>query len=312
MHLVIKMGGREMKFATISLDGKILVGVVSENGIVPLNDVEEKRSGRRPYAEDLVTCVEQGDFLNNVRSLIHWVEEQKDQANFYIPMEKVKFLAPIPRPRKNIFCVGKNYVEHAIEMGSKEDIPEHIMVFTKAPTTVIGHLDDVLEHKEVTEQLDYEGELAVVIGKRGKEIEKENALDYIFGYTILNDITARDLQKKHKQFFIGKSLDTSAPMGPWIVTSDSITNPNSLNITTTVNGEVRQQSNTTHFIFPIEEVISVLSKGMTLEPGDIIATGTPAGVGKGFNPPRFLKAGDTMEISVEGIGTLINKVAKDE
>jgi len=301
-----------MKFATISLDGKILVGVVSENGIVPLNDVEEKRSGRRPYAEDLVTCVEQEDFLNNVRSLIHWIEEQKDQANFYIPMEKVRFLAPIPRPRKNIFCVGKNYVEHAIEMGSKEDIPEHIMVFTKAPTTVIGHLDDVLEHKEVTEQLDYEGELAVVIGKRGKEIEKENALDYIFGYTILNDITARDLQKKHKQFFIGKSLDTSAPMGPWIVTSDSITNPNSLNIITTVNGEVRQQSNTKQFIFPIEEVISVLSKGMTLEPGDIIATGTPAGVGKGFNPPRFLKAGDTMEISVEGIGTLINKVARDE
>jgi len=312
MILVIKMGGREMKFATISLEEKILVGIVDENGIVPLNDAEEKRTGRRPYAEDLVTCMEQEDFLNNVRSLIHWIEEQNDQANFYIPMEKVKFLAPIPRPRKNIFCVGKNYVEHAIEMGSKEDIPKHVMVFTKAPTTVIGHLNDVLEHKEVTEQLDYEGELAVVIGKRGKGIEKEKALDYIFGYTILNDITARDLQKKHKQFFIGKSLDTSAPMGPWIVTSDSITDPNSLNITTTVNGEVRQQSNTTHFIFPIEEVISVLSKGMTLEPGDIIATGTPAGVGKGFNPPRFLKAGDTIEISVEGIGTLINKVARDK
>lgn len=250
--------------------------------------------------------------MNKVESLMHWAEEHYDSTNLYIPMEKVKFLAPIPRPRKNIFCVGKNYEEHAIEMGSKADIPEHVMIFTKAPTTVIGHMENIMEHKQVTEQLDYEGELAVIIGKKGKGIKKEKALDYIFGYTILNDITARDLQKKHKQFFIGKSLDTTAPIGPWIVTKDSIPNPNELNITTKVNGEIRQQSNTKHFIFPIEEVISVLSKGMTLEPGDIIATGTPAGVGKGFNPPRFLKAGDSIEISVEGIGTLINQVAAEE
>ena len=128
----------------------------------------------------------------------------------------------------------------------------------------------------------------------------------------MNDVTARDLQARHKQFFIGKSLDTTAPIGPWIVTKDKIPNPNELNIITKVNGEIRQQSNTKHFIFPIEEIISVLSKGMTLEPGDIIATGTPAGVGKGFNPPRFLKAGDSIEISVEGIGTLINQVVAEE
>lgn len=301
-----------MKFATVALEDKVFIGLVEEAGILPLNDVEEKRTGKRSYVEDLVTCIEQEGFLKKVKDLLHWVEEQNDKADFYIPMDKVKLLAPIPRPRKNIFCVGKNYEEHAIEMGSKEDIPEHVMVFTKAPTTVVGHMDGILEHREVTTQLDYEGELAIVIGKRGKGITKEEALDYIFGYTILNDITARDLQKKHKQFFIGKSLDTSAPTGPWIVTSDNIPNPNELNITTKVNGEIRQQSNTKHFIFPVEEVISVLSKGMTLEPGDIIATGTPAGVGKGFNPPRFLKAGDTIEISVEGIGTLLNKVVKDQ
>ncbi|MEK5379617.1 fumarylacetoacetate hydrolase family protein [Niallia sp. FSL W8-0635] len=301
-----------MKIATVSLEDNVFVGVVEEMGILALNDVEEKRTGRRPYAEELITCIEQDNFLENIKNLIQWVEGQPNKADLYIPIEKVTFLAPIPRPSKNIFCVGKNYVEHAIEMGSKEDIPEHVMVFTKAPTTVVGHMAGILEHREVTTQLDYEGELAVIIGKRGKGITKEEAFDYIFGYTILNDITARDLQKKHKQFFIGKSLDTSAPTGPWIVTNDSIPNPNELNITTKVNGEIRQQSNTKHFIFPVEEVISVLSKGMTLEPGDIIATGTPAGVGKGFNPPRFLKAGDTIEISVEGIGTLLNKVVKDQ
>ena len=278
-----------MKLTTVAFDNKVFIGLVEEAGILALNDVEEKRTGKRSYVEDLVACIEQEDFLDKVSGLLQWVEEQKDKAEFYIPMEMVKLLAPIPRPRKNIFCVGKNYEEHAIEMGSKEDIPKHVMVFTKAPTTVIGHMDDILEHREVT-----------------------NELDYIFGYTILNDITARDLQKKHKQFFIGKSLDTSAPMGPWIVTRDSIPNPNELTITTPVNGEIRQQSNTKHFIFPIEEVISVLSKGMTLEPGDIIATGTPAGVGKGFNPPRFLKDGDSIEIFVEGIGTLLNNVVRDE
>jgi 2-keto-4-pentenoate hydratase/2-oxohepta-3-ene-1,7-dioic acid hydratase in catechol pathway len=218
--------------------------------------------------------------------------------------------APIPRPDKNIFCIGKNYAEHAIEMGSKADIPEHIMVFTKAPTTVIGPDETVLNHKEVTSQLDYEGELAVIIGKTGRAIPKEEALDYVFGYTIINDVTGRDLQSRHKQFFIGKSLDTTCPMGPWIVHSSAVENPNKLDIQTTVNGEMRQSSNTENFIFPIEEIISVLSRGMTLEPGDIIATGTPAGVGKGFKPPRFLQPGDTVEITVEKIGSLTNSIEK--
>lgn len=222
-------------------------------------------------------------------------------------MNEVKLLAPIPYPSKNIFCIGKNYREHAIEMGSVE-IPTELIVFTKAPTTVIGHLDEIMNHQEITRELDYEGELAIVIGKKGKAIKKEEALDYVFGYTIVNDITARDLQKRHQQFFLGKSLDSSCPIGPWIVSKSEIENPNQLQIETRVNGELRQKSSTSQFIFTVQEIIEILSKGMTLEPGDIIATGTPAGVGKGFKPPRFLKSGDQIEISIEKIGTLSNCV----
>lgn len=205
-------------------------------------------------------------------------------------------------------CVGKNYRDHAIEMGSEQDIPKDIMIFTKATNTVIGHGETVLHHGEVTEELDYEGELAVVIGKRGKGVSPEDALDYVFGYTILNDITARDLQKKHGQFFIGKSLDTTCPIGPYLVTRDDIADPQNLEIKTRVNGETRQSSNTSEMIFNIPTIISTLSKGMTLEPGDIIATGTPAGVGKGFKPPLFLKKGDRVEIEIESLGILTNQL----
>src|SRR5690606_16017461 len=149
-------------------------------------------------------------------------------------LESVTLKAPLPRPRKNIFCVGKNYAEHAIEMGSKDDIPEHVMVFTKAPTTVIGHNETVLNHLEITSDLDHEGELAVIFGKKGRGIKKEEALDYVFGYTIINDVSARDLQSRHNQYFIGKSLDTTCPMGPWIVHTSVIENPNNLNITTAI------------------------------------------------------------------------------
>ena len=300
-----------MKFATILLEGRQVVAVLNEENsiIVPLNDAEEQRTGKRPFPDDMIQCIEMGnDFLRNAKDVAVWANENLSAT---VKLEEVKILAPIPKPRKNIFCVGKNYEEHAIEMGSKDDIPEHVMVFTKAPTTVIGPDETVPDHKDVSEQLDYEGELCVVIGKKGKAISQDKALEHVFGYTILNDITARDLQAKHKQFFIGKSLDGSGPLGPVIVEKSAIPNPNKLNISTKVNGEVRQNSNTEHFIFSIEEVISVLSKGMTLEPGDLIATGTPAGVGKGFKPPRFLRDGDLVEIEVEGIGVLRNTVGKD-
>ncbi len=297
-----------MKFATVLLQGRQVVAVLNEKNktVIPLNDAEEQRTGSRPFPDDLIQCIEMGnDFIDKAREATNWANENSSNL---VELDEVKLLAPIPTPRKNIFCVGKNYEEHAIEMGSKDDIPEHVMVFTKAPTTVIGPDETVPDHSDVSEQLDYEGELCVVIGKKGKAIPQDKALEYVFGYTILNDITARDLQARHKQFFIGKSLDGSGPLGPVIVEKSAISNPNKLNISTKINGEVRQNSNTAHFIFPIEEVISVLSKGMTLEPGDLIATGTPAGVGKGFKPPRFLKAGDTIEIEVEGIGVLRNTV----
>jgi 2-keto-4-pentenoate hydratase/2-oxohepta-3-ene-1,7-dioic acid hydratase in catechol pathway len=267
--------------------------------------------GKSDLPATLKECIALGDkFIEKVHRLKDWLSSNPGREELFRPLASVALEAPIPRPDKNIFCVGKNYAEHAIEMGSKEDIPEHIMVFTKSPTTVIGHNETVLNHHNVTAELDYEGELAVVIGKKGRAIPKEEALDHIFGYTIINDVTARDLQSRHKQFFIGKSLDATCPMGPWIVHSSAIENPNQLDIQTKVNGELRQSSNTENFIFPIEEIISVLSKGMTLEPGDIIATGTPAGVGKGFKPPRFLQPGDKVEITVEKIGTLTNCIEK--
>lgn len=300
-----------MRFGTFENEKGIFIGIVNEgeNRVLPLVEAAGRMGGVVSFPESMLEAIALGDsFLEDAREVVEWVNENNLVEELYKPIESVTVLAPVPKPAKNVFCVGKNYAEHAIEMGSKDDIPEHVMVFTKAPTSVIGHKAAILDHKEVTEQLDYEGELAVVIGKRGIGIKREEALDYVFGYTIINDVTARDLQARHKQFFIGKSLDTTCPMGPWIVHKSAIGNPNNLNIQTLVNGEVRQDSNTEHFIFPVEEIISVLSKGMTLEPGDIIATGTPAGVGKGFKPPRFLKSGDTIEISVEGIGTLSNIV----
>ncbi|MEH7884486.1 fumarylacetoacetate hydrolase family protein [Bacillus sp. JJ1609] len=300
-----------MKFGTFKNETGIFIGIVNEgeNRVLPLVEAAGRMGGEVSFPDSMLEAIASGDsFYEDAMKAVEWVNENNLEEELYRPIESVTLLAPIPKPAKNVFCVGKNYAEHAIEMGSKDDIPEHVMVFTKAPTSVIGHKATILDHKKVTEQLDYEGELAVVIGKQGIEIKRDEALDYVFGYTIINDVTARDLQARHKQFFIGKSLDTTCPMGPWIVHKSAIENPNNLNIQTLVNGEVRQDSNTENFIFPVEEIISVLSQGMTLEPGDIIATGTPAGVGKGYKPPRFLKSGDTIEISVEGIGTLSNIV----
>ena len=296
-----------MKFATAKHREDIFVCLVDEDqkAVLPLNRTEQARTGETSFPDSMIEFISDGDrCIGKVRQLADWVQTQEAPNAYFIPFSEISLLAPIPRPAKNIFCIGKNYAEHAIEMGSAEDIPKAPIVFTKAPTAVIGPNESVLNHRGVTSELDYEGELAVIIGKSGRAIKKEEALDHVFGYTIINDVTARDLQSKHKQYFIGKSLDTTCPMGPWIVHKSLIENPNLLDIETKVNGEVRQSSNTKHFIFPIEEIISVLSAGMTLEPGDIIATGTPAGVGSGFKPPMFLQPGDTIEVKVEKVGTL--------
>jgi 2-keto-4-pentenoate hydratase/2-oxohepta-3-ene-1,7-dioic acid hydratase in catechol pathway len=222
-----------------------------------------------------------------------------------IPMSRARLLAPIPRPLKNIFCLGRNYAEHAKESGS--GVPTVPIFFTKPPTSVVGPGAAVVHHA-VTQQLDYEVELAVVIGKRGRDIPVHQALSHVFGYTIMNDITARDLQSRHTQWFKGKSLDTFAPIGPALVHRSAIPDPQNLTLRMRVNGEQRQHASTRDMVFPVAQLISVLSAGMTLEPGDIIATGTPEGVGMGMTPQRWLKPGDVVEAEIEGIGVLRNRI----
>lgn len=234
-----------------------------------------------------------------------------------IPATEIELLAPIPLPRRNIFCVGRNYVEHAKEFAnsgydataSATAQPEYPVVFTKAPSTVIGTNADVDPHTRVTSELDYEAELGVIIGKGGRGISKAEALDHVWGYTIINDVTARDLQKDHKQWFLGKSLDTHCPMGPWAVTRDEV-GDGPLDLLCTVNGETRQKATTADLIFDIPTIIETISAGITLQPGDIIATGTPVGVGIGFTPPRFLTSGDVVEISISKLGTLRNRIGE--
>ena len=229
-----------------------------------------------------------------------------------LPISSVEVLAPIPRPRQDVICLGINYKAHADEAEQYSDafnkekpIP---IYFSTRVSEAVGPGGYIESHPGLVERLDYEAELAVIIGKTAKNVPAEQAEEYIFGYTILNDVSARVLQTSHKQWYFGKSLDGFTPMGPAIVTADEIPFPPKLRICTCVNGEVRQDSTTDLLITGIADIIAELSSGMTLLPGTIIATGTPAGVGMGFDPPKFLKSGDTVECSVEGIGTLRNIV----
>ncbi|MFC0189185.1 fumarylacetoacetate hydrolase family protein [Fictibacillus aquaticus] len=297
-----------MKLISGYYDGSRIIGQYVDGSIFNLTAAAEL-SGKT-FPATMLEGIQLGSaFQADIQELMEEFEDENSSGLFLSADDpRFRWSAPIERPLKNVFCVGKNYRDHAIEMGSADDIPEDIMVFSKAPTSVIGHLESIPHHSDVTSQLDYEGELAVIIGKTGKAIAEGDVQDYIFGYTIINDVTARDLQQKHKQFLIGKSLDGTCPMGPCITLKQGITDHGKLSIETKVNGEIRQKGNTSDFIFSIEKTVSELSKGMTLEAGDIIATGTPAGVGKGMKPPVFLKEGDIVEITVEGIGTLRNEI----
>jgi len=229
-----------------------------------------------------------------------------------IPLDSVKLLAPVPRPQRNIFCVGRNYHAHAQELSgsvfkaNNADPAAWPIVFTKVPETVIAHGDDVILPTGLTEQIDYEAELAIVIGKGGKNISKANAMSHIWGYTIVNDVTARDVQMRHQQWDLGKSFDTFCPMGPWLITADAF-NAADTRVCCWVNDELRQDGRTRDLIFDLPTLIETCSRGITLYPGDVIATGTPAGVGMGFNPPRYLKSGDRVRIQIDGIGTLENR-----
>jgi 2-keto-4-pentenoate hydratase/2-oxohepta-3-ene-1,7-dioic acid hydratase in catechol pathway len=224
----------------------------------------------------------------------------------------VRWHAPIPRPPKNVFCMGLNYAAHARESGAARgkdpELQARPVLFTKAPTSVTGPYDDVPVDWSVTNQVDWEVELGVVIGRTGRDIVRANARGHIFGYTVINDLSAREVQIGHKQWFKGKSLDGFCPMGPLVVTADEFGDPQQKRLTTRVNGVTRQNASTSDMIFPIDSIIEWLSKGLTIEAGDIIATGTPEGVGMGRTPPEYLKDGDVVETEVEGIGVLRNRI----
>ena len=232
-----------------------------------------------------------------------------------VALADVELKAPVPRPRRNIFCVGKNYHAHAREFASsgfdssaaKGDIPEAPIVFSKVPESVIAAGAAIRIDPSVSTAIDYEAELAVIIGKAGRNIRTEDAMEHVWGYTIVNDVTARDLQGLHSQWLIGKSQDTFCPMGPWAVTADEIDLADT-GIRCRVNDELRQDSNTGLLIFDVPTIIAAISNGITLMPGDVIATGTPAGVGIGFKPPRYLAAGDVVRVEIDGIGVLENPV----
>jgi 2-keto-4-pentenoate hydratase/2-oxohepta-3-ene-1,7-dioic acid hydratase in catechol pathway len=231
-----------------------------------------------------------------------------------LPIASVQKLAPIPQPLRNVFCVGRNYVDHVKEgaaaMRTDLKLPVVPQFFTKATLTVIGPGADVRLDRKLTQKLDYEVELAVIIGRGGRDIAAADALEHIFGYTIANDVTARDLQRRHEQWFKGKSLDTTLPLGPRIVTSDEIGDPKGLELSLTVNGQERQRARVEQMIFDIPTIIASLSAGLTLLPGDIIATGTPSGVGFAMTPPQFLHDGDEMLARIDRIGELRNRVVE--
>ncbi len=234
-------------------------------------------------------------------------------AQSVVPASDVTLVAPIPRPAKNVFCVGSNYRAHVSEASraqKKEDkTPKLPVFFTKPPTAVVGPEESVLLDPSVSDKMDYEVELGIVFGKAGRNISQADAVDHIFGFTIINDVTARDLQRAHGgQFLKGKGLDTSCPMGPQIVTIDELPNYDNLRISLTVNGDLRQDGNTKDMIFPIPRLIESLSAGLTLEPGDLLATGTPSGVGYAMDPPHWLADGDVVTCEIEGVGTLTNTI----
>ncbi|MCI8341796.1 MAG: fumarylacetoacetate hydrolase family protein [Firmicutes bacterium] len=294
-----------MKFVTYLKDEKESVGVVTKCGkkIIP---VKENGFGYESM-NDLIKNMTDEE-LNSLKAL---VAEGKGEGKLLI--EEVKILAPIPNPAQDIICLGINYMEHAVESvrykkeafdGSRE-FPVY---FSKRVNRASGDGDVIPSHKDIIETLDYEAELAVIIGKDAKNVSKEDAFKYVFGYTVINDVTARELQTRHKQWYFGKGLDGFTPMGPAIVTADEIAAPPVLTIKSYVNGELRQNSKTDLLIHDIPYVINELSQGMTLKAGTIIATGTPAGVGMGFVPPKFLVPGDVVTCEIEGIGKITNTV----
>lgn len=297
-----------MKFISYVFNGNEAYGILNKDGtgVVPMDIILTQLNKETPKTLLDFILAYSDKLIPNLQKII------VDCSDNTISLADIKITAPIPYPRRNVFCLGKNYADHAMEIRSMASgpgpIPEDPIYFTKIAYPAMGHMDKVIIPKGYTEKIDYEVELAIIIGKDGKNILPEEAEDYIFGYTIGNDISARDVQTKHAQWFKGKSLDTFTPIGPYLVHKSEIEFPVELDIVCKVNDEIRQNSNTSNLIFDIPTIISDLSKGLTLRAGDIILTGTPAGVGIGFKPHKYLKSGDVVECYIEKIGTLINTI----
>ena len=282
-----------MKLATVEYRGEKLVGTVAEIGFYPFREYDSMISLIRSAGENGVPAL-QGKLTGD-----------------HVPMDEVKLLAPIPKPSHDLICLGMNFADHTEEARKlhpnmiRED---YAVYFSKRVNEAVPDGGVIDSHRNLTEKLDYEAEVAVIIGRDAYHVPKEEAKDYVFGYTIINDVSAREVQTRHKQFYFGKSLDRFTPMGPYIVTKDEFSFPPEITVRSRVNGELRQTGNTSQWIYGIDAVITDLSQGITLEAGTVIAMGTPAGVGMGFDPPKYLKPGDTVECEVEGIGTLINTI----
>jgi 2-keto-4-pentenoate hydratase/2-oxohepta-3-ene-1,7-dioic acid hydratase in catechol pathway len=264
-----------------------------------------------PLPSTMLGLIDMGDIVIPEINALMINCDPNDLLAISFTMDEITILAPIPKPRKNIIGIGLNFTEHVAEsartLDTSNELPQKPVIFSKPPTTVTATNTNILLNPKLTQQLDWEVELAVVIGKKGKYVAKENALDYVFGYTVINDISARDCRRAG-QWIVSKGQDTFAPMGPILVTKDEISNPQDLNLSLKVNGVEKQNANTKFMLFNINELIEDLSTVFTLEPGDIIATGTPSGVGAGRNPQEWLSNGDVVEATVEKIGTIVNTV----
>jgi 2-keto-4-pentenoate hydratase/2-oxohepta-3-ene-1,7-dioic acid hydratase in catechol pathway len=295
-----------MRYATFSTARKPSprLGVVRGDHIV---DVAAAGGGSVP--DTLSALIEGGaDAERRIRDLL----DRSAGERAAHPLAEVRWHSPIPRPSKNIVCLGLNYAAHARESsqarGRETRIPTVPVFFTKAPGTMHAPFDDVVVDPGVTSQVDWEVELGIILGAGGRDITSDTALAHVFGYTVINDLSARDLQSQHLQWFKGKSLDGFCPMGPVVVSADEFGDPQQKRLQSRVNGVTKQDASTADMIFPVHQIIEWLSRGMTLEPGDIIATGTPEGVGMGRTPPEFLKDGDVVEAEVEGVGILRNRI----
>ena len=298
-----------MKFVTYEIEHKRRLGVRNRDGtwIYPLRSLDMDYK----TMQELIEGISESE-----KQLLEYVSGQDPyKIKGAVPAEEAILLAPIPHPVQDVICLGINYMAHAEESAryKKEAFGGErpfAVYFSKRVSEATGTGAEIPSHKELVQDLDYEAELAVIIGKDAKNVPVSEVKNYIFGYTVINDVSARTLQTRHKQWYFGKSLDGFLPMGPCIVTAEEFPYPPRLSIQSRVNGELRQDSSTELMIFGIDHVVSELSAGMTLKAGTIIATGTPAGVGMGFDPPRFLKPGDVVECSIEGIGTLVNRVSE--